>query len=127
ARARPGGTLATAEVLDRARTLYGTETEPLLLKGKERAVTAHHVGVPTGSRTEADVDATPLVGRERELATLRADVDAARMGQLRVVELVGEPGVGKSRLVRELRTFAVGFVPLTAAAEQYASSTPFSV
>ena len=41
ARAKPGGILATADVLDRARTIYATETEPLLVKGKEQAVMAH--------------------------------------------------------------------------------------
>src|SRR6266511_254258 len=43
-RAQPGAILATTDVLDRAKTIYATDREPLLLKGKERAVTAHHVG-----------------------------------------------------------------------------------
>ena len=68
---------------------------------------------------------TPIVGREPELELLRDAVNAARMRELRIVELVGEPGIGKSRLVRELRTLALGFTQLTAAGEQYASSTPF--
>jgi class 3 adenylate cyclase/tetratricopeptide (TPR) repeat protein len=127
ARSRPGGIIATAEVLDRAKTIYATETEPLLVKGKEAAVTAHHLGAATGTRTEPELDTTPIVGRDRELEAMRVAVDAARMGELRVVEVVGEPGIGKSRLVRELRTFALGFTHLTAAAEQYASSTPFYV
>jgi class 3 adenylate cyclase len=125
ARAQPGEILATTDVLDRARTIYATEKEPLLVKGKERAVTAHHVGEPVGTR-EAEVDAaTPIVGREQELELLQAAIDAARMRQLQVVELIGEPGIGKSRLVHELRTLALGFTQLNAAAEQYASSTPF--
>ncbi len=49
-RAQPGDLLATADVLDRARTTYATDREPLLVKGKERAVIAHHVGAPTGRR-----------------------------------------------------------------------------
>ena len=112
-------------MLDRARTIYATEKEPLLVKGKERAVTAHHVGAPVGSRDEAEVDTTPIVGREHELDVFRTAVDAARMRTLTVLELVGEPGIGKSRLVRELRTLALGFTQLTLAGEQYASSTPF--
>lgn len=125
ARARPGDILATGAVLDRATTIYVTEEEPLLVKGKERAVTAHHVGEPVGARDDAQADATPLVGREDEVELLQAAVNAARMRQLQVVELVGEPGIGKSMLVRELRTLALGFTQLNAAAEQYASSTPF--
>jgi class 3 adenylate cyclase/tetratricopeptide (TPR) repeat protein len=124
-RAQPGDILATTDVLERAKTLYATDKEPLLVKGKERAVTAHHVGAPVGTRDEAPVDTTPIVGREQELALLQDAVNAARMRQLQIVELVGEPGIGKSRLVRELRTLALGFTQLTAAAEQYASSTPF--
>ncbi len=124
-RAQPGDVLATPEVLDRAKTVYATEKEPLLVKGKERAVTAHHVGAAVGTRDEAEVDATPIVGRESELELLRDAVNAARMRELRVVVLAGEPGIGKSRLVRELRTLALGFTQLTAAGEQYASSTPF--
>jgi class 3 adenylate cyclase/tetratricopeptide (TPR) repeat protein len=125
ARAGPGEVVATADVLDRARTTYASEREPLLLKGKERAVTAYRVGEPTGSRAAGRVDTRPIVGRERELEVLRAAVDAARMRELRVVELVGEPGIGKSRIVQELRTLALGFTQLVTTAEQYESSTPF--
>jgi class 3 adenylate cyclase/tetratricopeptide (TPR) repeat protein len=124
ARAQPGEILATTDVLDRARTIYATEKEPLLVRGKERAVTAHHVGDPVGARS-VEVEATPIVGREHELELLQAAINAARMRQLQVVELIGEPGIGKSRLVHELRTLALGFTQLNAAAEQYASSTPF--
>jgi len=124
-RAQPGDVLATPEVLDRAKTVYATEKEPLLVKGKERAVTAHHVGAAVGTREAADVDATPIIGREPELELLRDAVNAARMREFRILVLTGEPGIGKSRLVRELRTLALGFTQLTAAGEQYAASTPF--
>jgi class 3 adenylate cyclase/tetratricopeptide (TPR) repeat protein len=126
ARAGPGEILATSDVLDRARAVYASEREPVLVKGKERAVMAHVVGAPAGPRESPQIDTVPLVGREPELERLRAALDAARMRQLQVVELVGEPGIGKSRLVRELRALAVGFTQLATAAEQYASSVPFS-
>ena len=126
ARAAPGDILATVEVLDRAKTIYATEKAPLLVKGKTRAVVAHQVGEPVGSRDEPEMDTTPIVGREQELDVLRAALDTARMRRLQVVELVGEAGIGKSRLVRELRTLATGFTQLSASAEQYASSIPFS-
>ena len=126
ARAQSGEILATTDVLERARTIYATTKEPLLVKGKERALTVHHVGPPAGTRDDAQGNVTPIVGRDPELALLREAVDSARMRRLEIVEIVGEPGIGKSRLVRELRTLALGFTDLTTATEQYASSTPFS-
>ena len=48
-------------------------------------------------------DVTPLIGRERELAQLHgALARVQRAGRAELVTLVGEPGIGKSRLVREL-------------------------
>jgi DNA-binding SARP family transcriptional activator len=49
----------------------------------------------------------PLVGREEELEQLGAALAAAReAGRCRVVTVVGEPGIGKTRLARELATRA---------------------
>jgi len=45
----------------------------------------------------------PIVGRDEELARLRAELAAAReTGRCRVLTVVGEPGIGKTRLAREL-------------------------
>ena len=53
---------------------------------------------------------TPLVGRKRELRALRAVLREARStGSARAVCLLGPPGVGKSRLVREVVRGARGF------------------
>src|SRR5438445_599063 len=57
--------------------------------------------LPTISEREAR---TPFVGRADELARLRAALERAVRGRrARVVAIVGEPGIGKSRLVGELR------------------------
>src|SRR6266446_5022166 len=44
---------------------------------------------------------SPFVGRERELALLHERLEAACAGHGQVVGLVGEPGMGKTRLLRE--------------------------
>ena len=125
ARAPGRGIMATADVLDRAGTVYHTETEPLLLKGKEQAVIAHVVGDVMGPRPKEPPDLTPIVGREEELAVLSAAIDSARMRQLQLVEIVAEPGLGKSRLVQELRVKALGFQQLEIEGEHYAASEPY--
>src|SRR5439155_9644851 len=50
---------------------------------------------------------TPLIGREREMARLRGALEEAWGGRGRVVALLGEAGVGKSRLVGQLAEDAV--------------------
>ena len=48
----------------------------------------------------------PFVGRERELTIVSAALGPVRMGFGNIVELIGEPGLGKSRLVDELQARA---------------------
>jgi DNA-binding SARP family transcriptional activator len=50
--------------------------------------------------------ATALVGREQEAARFHALLDEVRAGESRVVALVGEAGIGKSRLLEELAALA---------------------
>ena len=87
------------------------EVEPLELKGKAERVPAYRlVGVREDSERPKRLD-SPLVGRSGELAELRAALDAAiggRRGEL--VTIVGEAGVGKSRLVDEFIRSAQGDV-----------------
>jgi class 3 adenylate cyclase/tetratricopeptide (TPR) repeat protein len=125
-RAEAGELLATGDVLDRSAARFESEREPLLLKGKERSVMAYRVGAITGVRAEESGRLLPIVGRDAELETLREAVAAARTMQSRLVELIGEPGIGKSRLVEELKTLSVGFNQLVSACERYSQSEPFS-
>ena len=125
ARAQPGQIFATADVLDRSRTTFESSHQPFLVKGKERPVTAYSVGPIVGVREEERRRDLPLVGREQELEVLSGSIDAARRRTTQVVEIVGEPGIGKSRLVEELRTRAIGFQQLIARCEQYERSHAF--
>ena len=58
---------------------------------------------------------------------LSASVAPVRMGFGTLVELIGEPGIGKSRLAEELRTHCADMELVTLRCEQYESSTPYHV
>jgi len=86
------------------------ETRPLgelHLKGKAESVAAWEVVAAHETRTRLEVETdrglTPFVGRERELGSLVDAFERARAGQGQVAFLVGEAGIGKSRLLLELR------------------------
>ncbi len=67
----------------------------------------------------------PFVDRERERAVLSASVAPVRMGFGTMVELVGEPGIGKSRLAEELRENCADMRQISLRCEQYEASTPY--
>ncbi|MBI3303410.1 MAG: AAA family ATPase, partial [Deltaproteobacteria bacterium] len=77
------------------------------LKGISTPVPLYRVTAASAahSRFEAAVRSglTPLVGREEELQFLQQRWEHARAGAGRAVLVTGEPGIGKSRLVQELK------------------------
>src|SRR4051794_39333716 len=124
--ARTGGALATGDVINTASRLQnaappghvvvGVETyratrnairyeelEPIDAKGKADAVEAWLVVEATTAPADRPLAATPLVGRDRELEVLRS-VWSRALDERRphLVTLVGPPGIGKSRLCREV-------------------------
>jgi class 3 adenylate cyclase/tetratricopeptide (TPR) repeat protein len=125
-KAQPGQVLTTAEFLQRCRSAFETtELEPFPLKGIDGLVTALDVHSVAGAAEEAPEQRFPFVGRERELTIVSAALGPVRMGFGNVVELIGEPGLGKSRLVEELEARAPDLRTLTASCEQYEASTPY--
>jgi predicted ATPase len=69
----------------------------------------------------------PLVGRDRELATLRAWLETTAQGECRVVLLTGEPGSGKTRLLDELagRAASNGITILRGGASEAEGMPPY--
>ncbi|PON11741.1 hypothetical protein C2W62_43235 [Candidatus Entotheonella serta] len=66
-----------------------------------------HCGSPLdsgGVRTQQEV---PLIGREHKVARLQAFLQEAQAGKGQVVDIVGEPSIGKSRLVDHLRQLSL--------------------
>ena len=57
---------------------------------------------------------TALVGRDRELGVLLGCLDEAQRGHANLVVCLGEPGIGKTRLVEELTGQARGLGVMTA-------------
>jgi class 3 adenylate cyclase len=101
AAAKPGEILATASVLDHARTHFTTDAlEPFSVKGKSEPVQAFAVGRAVGSRS-ASFGSLPFQGRDKEVATLRDALRSATAGRGSTVLVDAERGVGKTRLVSE--------------------------
>ena len=79
---------------------------------------------PRGTGSAAAAADRPRCGA-RTGAARRSN--AARLRQQRLVEVVGEPGIGKSRLLEELVGQAVGFAQFLARCESHATAAPYFV
>jgi len=93
-------TAASGEIVlgDSALTLVRHGVEGAKRKGGFRLA-----GVKPGAPVVASHADVPLVGRDRELAELEGRFeDACKTGRPQLVALTGDPGIGKSRLAREL-------------------------
>ena len=76
----------------------------MTLKGVAAPVTVYRVVRASGGGRRGGARAlTPLVGREDELALLTRRWSRALEGEGQFVQIVGEPGIGKSRLIEEFR------------------------
>jgi predicted ATPase len=73
--------------------------------------------------------ASPIVGRDVELAELDAMLSALASGASTCVAIEGEPGIGKTRLLSELghRAEANGCLVVTGAAAAFERDLPFGV
>src|SRR5262245_25617551 len=108
-----------------------TPLGPVPVKGVETPVEAYEMtgAGPLRSRIHAAAarGLTRLIGRGRDLEQLRQALGRASTGSGQVVALVGEPGVGKSRLVWEVthshRTH--GWLIVEAGSSSYGKATPY--
>jgi len=103
-KAPPRSILATPSVIELVGPIADVRpVEPFVVKGKARPVEAAVVvGLAQPAAHQELPPTTPFVGRDEELRRITAAWSAARTGTGRVVEIVGEAGSGKSRLVAEL-------------------------
>ena len=84
---------------------------------------------PTGFPVSARRGLTPLVGREAELAVLEQAFERAVKGDARIVGILGEAGVGKSRLCSEFlnRCRARGALVYEGRALSHNQTTPYAL
>jgi len=104
--AEPGSILATADTFGLVEGyVEAVPLGPRSIRGLQAVVEVYLVTGTGIARWPMEVAAarglTSFVGREEELAQLDAAMQTAARGHGRVVGLVGEPGVGKSRLFYE--------------------------
>ncbi|MGH3136540.1 MAG: adenylate/guanylate cyclase domain-containing protein [Gaiellaceae bacterium] len=105
-----------------------TDLEPFQVKGKSEPVQAVVLGQLASETPQTAHDPEeklPFVDRERERAVLAASIAPVRMGFGTLVELVGEPGIGKSRLAEDLRENCADMRQIALRCDQYEASTPY--
>jgi len=130
--AKPGSTLLTHATLRLAEGYVRVRSlGPSPIRGLAEELEVFELLGTGPSRTRLQASAarglTRFIGRGAELEQLRAALERARAGRGQVVAIVGEPGVGKSRLVLEVthshRTD--GWLVLEASAVSYGKAAPF--
>jgi class 3 adenylate cyclase len=126
--APPGGVMlsaSTARLVDGAAALG--EPEMVRIKGADEPVRAHRL-LGIGDRHQAVGRAeSTLVGRRWEMSAAEGLLDCAVDGHGAVVGVAGPPGIGKSRLVRELSAMASarGVEVFSTFCESHTSQVPF--
>jgi len=105
--AEPGGVLISEAMHALVAGYFvADEVGPIALKGISTPVKAYAVRSRRRRvrfQLALERGLTPLAGREREIAFLKESLESARAGRTQLVSLVGDAGVGKSRLAYELR------------------------
>jgi class 3 adenylate cyclase/tetratricopeptide (TPR) repeat protein len=130
--APPGHILMTTETFRLVEGYVSVASLGLVpVKGLPDPVVIYQLLGPGAARTRLQAVATRgltrFVGRQREMEALTHALDAASRGRGQLVALVGEAGVGKSRLVRELTQSAAtqGWRILESRSVSYGRAAPY--
>jgi class 3 adenylate cyclase/tetratricopeptide (TPR) repeat protein len=130
--AKPGSVLTTAGTLELAEGYVAVKPlGPVPVKGLAHPVQIYEVTGAGAARTRLEVAAerglTRFVGREFELQQLRRAQQLAGQGHGQVVAIVGEAGVGKSRLVHEFvhSHHTADWLVLESNSVSYGRATPY--
>jgi class 3 adenylate cyclase len=105
--AEPGTVLITEDTHSLITALFDTESlGSIEVRGRQEPVAVYRVLAPRAVVAKPQGIAgleSPLVGREAEFAALREALQRLQAGVGGIATIVGEAGIGKSRLVAELR------------------------
>jgi class 3 adenylate cyclase len=128
--AAPGGVMlseSTARLVGHTAVLG--DPELVHIKGADAPVAARRLLAMSSGRGMVARQEASLVGRRREMAALEALVDRTIGGNGGVVNVVGPPGIGKSRVAREAAALAAarGADVYWTYCESHASDIPFDV
>ena len=130
--AEPGAILLSESIRLSAQGYARVEAiGPLALVGRADSILAHRLLGVSHRRSALDEEAsahtTEFVGRDHELAVLNKFLRLVENGQGRAVGVVGEPGIGKSRLLAEFhRQLAADSVTwVEGRCLSYATSIPY--
>src|SRR5262245_9980784 len=127
-----GTTLITAPTLRQVEGFVQVKSVGAVpVKGVSRPVEAFEVVAATAARTRVQAAAvrglTPLVGRRTEIEVFSKLMEEAGSGKGQILAMVGEPGLGKSRLVHEFTRHQLrpGWLVLEGASVSYGKATPY--
>ncbi len=128
--APPNGVMlsaSTARLVDGAATLG--DAELVQIKGADAPVHARRLLSVSDRDRSVAASQSALVGRRWEMSAVEGLLDRAVDGHGAVVTVVGSPGIGKSRLVREVAAIAAGreVEVFSAYCESHATDVPFHV
>jgi predicted ATPase/class 3 adenylate cyclase len=125
-RSLPRSILATDDVLTSSRTAFQSDPlDPFAVKGKSEPVLASRVGEVLGARSDAGVAGLPFVGREEELAAFDAAMEQARDGTGCLIDVIGDAGIGKSRLMAAFRERTTDRPIVELVCELHRASVPY--
>jgi class 3 adenylate cyclase/tetratricopeptide (TPR) repeat protein len=127
-----GTTLMTASTLRQVEGFVQVKSVGAVqVKGVSRPMEAFEVVAATTARTRVQAAAvrglTPLVGRRTEIEVFGKLIEEAGSGKGQILAMVGEPGLGKSRLVHEFTRHQLrpGWLVLEGASVSYGKATPY--
>jgi predicted ATPase/class 3 adenylate cyclase len=130
--AQPGSILTTSDTLQMAEGYVAVKSlGPVSVKGLADPVQIYEITGAGAAQSRLEVAAerglTPFVGRDVELEQLRRAQQLASQGLGQVVAIVGEAGVGKSRLVREFVRLqhTADWLILESKSASYGHATPY--